>query len=215
LEAEDQYHLGLRYRRLVSAHKLQSLQTFADAQHSVCAIAVRRTTLLYPLLASSDYTWDLVEQYHWCYAEVNAAIVCASAPALKPFFARYVPGLLSSRFGSSKRDDYSHQPNSRSALETISQKKSRKLVVKDAYELQSRDDVSEEIKAGNSGTRTPEDEARLWNGTLPEKGYGSARVMAMRNGPGDLEAGRGISPSRRDQTGITVTSETRISYDRK
>jgi hypothetical protein len=180
----------------------------------VCAIAVVRTTLLHPLLASTDYTWDLVTQYHWCYAEVNAAIVCASAPALKPFFAKYVPGLLSSRFGTSKRDDYSKQGQTgRSVLETISQKKSRKLAVKDAYELQSRD-VSEEIKAGSGASSTPEDEARLWHGTLvPEKGYGSSRVTAMRDGPVDVEAGHGIS--RKEQPGITVTSETRISYDRK
>lgn len=44
--------------------------------------------MLAPLMASTDYTWDAVEQFKWCFTEVNLAIVCACAPALKPLFAR-------------------------------------------------------------------------------------------------------------------------------
>ncbi|CAI6287712.1 unnamed protein product [Periconia digitata] len=127
----------------------------------VCIIAIRRTILLKPLMASADYTWDAVEQFHWCFAEVDVAIVCASAPALKPFFVKYVPGLLSSRWGSS-HDPKSYggksNPSGIHVLQTISQQRTRKSN-KNAYELHSRDDLSEEeIKHGHV-----DDEARLWN----------------------------------------------------
>ena len=44
--------------------------------------------MLGPLMASADYRWDAVEQFKWCFAEVNLAIAYASAPVLKPFFTR-------------------------------------------------------------------------------------------------------------------------------
>jgi hypothetical protein len=185
-------------------------------QRSVCAIAVRRTTLLSPLMTSSDYTWALVEQYHWCYAEVNAAIVCASAPAMKPFFARYIPGLLSSKFGSDECSN--NNKKQMPTLETISQKKSRKLVVKDAYELHSRDDVSEEMKAG----KEMDDETRLWRGSRKDLGFSSAKVVGqpvVRQV--DVEEGvdgrlaRRASDARVDAPGrIHGTSETNISFRR-
>jgi hypothetical protein len=167
-------------------------------------------------MTSSDYTWALVEQYHWCYAEVNAAIVCASAPAMKPFFARYIPGLLSSKFGS---DECSNNNKQMPTLETISQKKSRKSVVEDAYELHSRDDVSEEMKAG----REQDDETRLWRGSPKELGFSSAKIVGVpvvRTVGGESEGvdrrlARRTSDARVDAPGrIHVTSETKISYGR-
>lgn len=142
--------------------------------------------------------------------------MCASAPALKPFFVRYVPGLLNSKCGSSKHDEYSEQPHSRT-LETISHKKSRKLGVKDVFELQSRDDVSEEGKTGDGWRVTQEDEARLWSGSSTEKGFVSAKITGDQGRRGDVEAGRISlqSEERRDRSkGIHVTSETRITYER-
>ncbi|KAF2640115.1 hypothetical protein P280DRAFT_452571 [Massarina eburnea CBS 473.64] len=129
----------------------------------VCVIALRRTILLRPLMVSTDYTWDAVEQYQWCFAEVNAAIICASAPALRPFFMKYVPSLLKSRFGSSHQHngyvENSNDLGSR-ALETISQKRSRKVSIMDAYELNSRDYIEE----GRTKDGHVDDEARLWDG---------------------------------------------------
>ncbi|KAL4770456.1 hypothetical protein BDW60DRAFT_224023 [Aspergillus nidulans var. acristatus] len=65
----------------------------------VCAIAIQRTVQMLSALESKDYTWDITEQFYWSYIEVNAGILCASVPALKPFAKRH----LVSMFGSSQR----------------------------------------------------------------------------------------------------------------
>ncbi|KAL5047089.1 hypothetical protein BDW71DRAFT_206906 [Aspergillus fruticulosus] len=56
-------------------------------------------------LQSEGYTWDITEQFYWSYVEVNAGILCASVPALKPFAKRHLAMVL----GSSQRyqvDEY-------------------------------------------------------------------------------------------------------------
>ncbi|KAL4929380.1 uncharacterized protein BDV17DRAFT_290699 [Aspergillus undulatus] len=65
----------------------------------VCAIAIKRTVQMLDALTSPDYTWDITEQFYWSYIEVNAGILCASVPALKPFAKRH----LANVFGSSQR----------------------------------------------------------------------------------------------------------------
>ncbi|KAL4874376.1 hypothetical protein BJY04DRAFT_226121 [Aspergillus karnatakaensis] len=64
----------------------------------VCAIAIKRTIQMLDALTSPDYTWDITEQFYWSYIEVNAGILCASVPALKPFAKRH----LATMFGSSQ-----------------------------------------------------------------------------------------------------------------
>ncbi|KAF6836082.1 integral membrane protein [Colletotrichum musicola] len=66
----------------------------------VCGVATKRTVDLPGLLSSPDYCWDAVTQFVWCFLEVNAGIVCASVPALKPFFMRYLPSIIASRMSS-------------------------------------------------------------------------------------------------------------------
>ncbi|RYN50785.1 hypothetical protein AA0114_g5830 [Alternaria tenuissima] len=121
----------------------------------VCLVAIRRTTLLKPLMISPDYTWDAVEQFQWCFAEVNAGIVCACAPALNPFFVRYVPGLLSSHFGNSKRD----RDGLTSDKPTLPASNDREQA-DEAYGLQLRDDVSE--KTATTKHSEVGDESTLW-----------------------------------------------------
>ncbi|KAL2833277.1 hypothetical protein BDW59DRAFT_168985 [Aspergillus cavernicola] len=65
----------------------------------VCAIAIQRTLQMLQALTSADYTWDITEQFYWSYIEVNAGILCASVPALKPFAKRHLINV----FGSSQR----------------------------------------------------------------------------------------------------------------
>lgn len=57
------------------------------------------------LEASDDYDWDAVPDMILCFLEVNAGIVCASVPALRPFFTRYFPALISSHGKRSSGDD--------------------------------------------------------------------------------------------------------------
>ncbi|KAL4810222.1 hypothetical protein BDV18DRAFT_156592 [Aspergillus unguis] len=68
----------------------------------VCAIAIQRTVQMLAVLGSADYTWDITEQFYWSYIEVNAGILCASVPALKPFAKHH----LATVFGSSQRYQY-------------------------------------------------------------------------------------------------------------
>ncbi|KAF3034106.1 hypothetical protein E8E11_004335 [Didymella keratinophila] len=144
----------------------------------VCAVAIRRTTLLQPLMTSKDYTWAAVEQFQWCFAEVNAAIVCACAPAFKPFFARYLPGLLSSHFRSDNRDYGPSRNTDPKAPPTIgSHTYDRSGSDKDAYELQWRDDVSEDTTTKRSGN---DDEARLWKGNTSHKFPSARNALADR-----------------------------------
>jgi len=106
-------------------------------------------------MVSADYTWEAVEQFQWCFAEVNAGIVCACAPALRPFFARYLPSLLSSRFRSNNRDDDGCKSNELAPPDSHS-----RYHVKEAFEMRLRDDVSiETAMTKHSGV---DDEARLW-----------------------------------------------------
>lgn len=65
----------------------------------VCAIAIQKTVQMLQALSSEDYTWDITEQFYWSYIEVNAGILCASVPALKPFAKRHLIGI----FGSSRQ----------------------------------------------------------------------------------------------------------------
>ncbi|RDW69039.1 uncharacterized protein DSM5745_08799 [Aspergillus mulundensis] len=66
----------------------------------VCAIAIKRTLQMLDALTSPDYTWDITEQFYWSYIEVNAGILCASVPALKPFAKRHLATVFG---GSSQR----------------------------------------------------------------------------------------------------------------
>jgi hypothetical protein len=123
-------------------------------------------------MVSSDYASDAVEQFQWCFAEVNAGIVCACAPALKPFFVRYLPGLLSSHFRSHNREDEVSKQNE--AAGSGSQGQVRDQAREDLYELQWRDDVSEVTattkRSGN------DDEMRLWEGTSGEVRFQDVRT---------------------------------------
>lgn len=156
-----------------------SIHQHADIAFSVCAVAIRRTTLLQPLMTSKDYTWAAVEQFQWCFAEVNAAILCARAPAMKPFFARYLPSLLSSHFRSHNRDDKPSKNTDPNTAATIGlQSYGQFRSGKDIFEMQWRDDLSEDTSMTKRGGND-DDEARLWKGNTSDK------LRSTRNGPAD------------------------------
>jgi hypothetical protein len=159
-------------------------------------------------MVSADYTWDIVEQYHWCFAEVNAGILCASIPALKPFFARYLPGLINSSLNSRGKSDplknsgpYNHFDNGRDI-------KLRPDVMNTTYELHSREDISEEL-ARTKRSQNDDDEVRLWPGN-------AGNVRRSEIGP-VVRASRSFDRSgegKPNSKAIYVTSETRVDYGR-
>lgn len=86
--------LNMRLAQRISIILIMSSGVF------VCAIAIQRTVQMIGALTSTDYTWDITEQFYWSYLEVNAGILCASVPALKPFAKRHLATVFG---GSSQR----------------------------------------------------------------------------------------------------------------
>nr|XP_036578664.1 uncharacterized protein CTRU02_11254 [Colletotrichum truncatum]KAF6785996.1 integral membrane protein [Colletotrichum truncatum] len=201
----------------------------------VCTAAIQRTIILPPLLESSDYTWEVPPQIIWGFVEINAGLVCAAVPALKPFFMRYLPFILSSKLRSSQeRSGYGPYSNP-------IEKSNKKMGGAQTYELSSRDDMPE----GSSGSRRDpnDDEAKLW---LSHGTHG--RRMSTQQAESDLENdkirkdndsldslesiseqhsdrvgpktivstwGRGSEEVQSPSGGINVTRETRISYSKR
>ncbi|KAK0669072.1 hypothetical protein QBC41DRAFT_112500 [Cercophora samala] len=68
----------------------------------VCFISILRLMQLIRVQTEPDFTYAAAELSYLTAVEVNGAIVCACVMTLKPFIARFFPGLLSSRtLGSS------------------------------------------------------------------------------------------------------------------
>jgi hypothetical protein len=61
--------------------------------------AIIRAVKISTILTNEDLTWVSYDSSIWAAVEVNVAIVCAAAPAWKPIFKRWTPGLLYSLSG--------------------------------------------------------------------------------------------------------------------
>ncbi|KAK8068696.1 hypothetical protein PG994_005312 [Apiospora phragmitis] len=92
----------------------------------VCVVAIYRVRYIPTLEASEDYDWDAVPDMILCFLEVNAGIVCASVPALRPFFTRYFPALISSR---GKRSSGGDDGNGRT-IDTVEQRNAERQMLK-------------------------------------------------------------------------------------
>lgn len=104
------------------------------------------------------------------------AVICVCAPRVKPFFARYLPGLLSSHFRSDNRGHEPSKITDPKAPPTIgSHTYGQNGPDRDVDEMQRRDDVSPDTSTTKCGGN--DDEARLWNGKTCHK------VPFSRNAP--------------------------------
>ncbi|KAF6830158.1 integral membrane protein [Colletotrichum musicola] len=222
----------------------------------VCICAIRRTALLPDMFTSTDYTFDIEKQLNWACIEVNAGIICASVPALKPFFVRYLPMFIHSHLtGSARKSAATGGPNGAGASAshrnyqtsapystTVENNKRRRNVQSEAYELHSHDDLSlsssNEMpsKPGGGGGAGSEDDdvAKLWSGNAfrRDRGQGGHRQTIIESTPRDTDgsslgsledirsaAADGLAlPARmasvRASGGITVTTETKVVYER-
>ncbi|PHH66162.1 hypothetical protein CDD81_225 [Ophiocordyceps australis] len=185
--------------QIPTRQKLSLVLLFATGGF-VCAAAIKRTIIMPPLLASTDYTWNLTEQFIWSFIEVNAGILCASLAALKPLFMRYIPVLIVSRLRSSAVKD--------SAAVSAPKPDSKSSTVY-GYELPSRDD----LPAAKQPQR--DDEARLW-----ARGQKAPDAESM---DGSEELYPGVKPPRLTVShgaygmqsgvdGVKVIKETHVSY---
>ncbi|KAI8228212.1 Satratoxin biosynthesis SC1 cluster protein 4 [Colletotrichum sp. SAR 10_99] len=203
----------------------------------VCLCAIRRTILLPPLFQSKDFTRDVEKQLNWASVEVNAGIICASVPALKPFFMRYLPMFVHSHItGSSKKSNanYQNYQTSMPYSTTVENNRKRRNVQSEAYELHSHDDLSlsshEMPKAGSD-----EDVTKLWSGSAFRNDRTSQLLTTIESKTMDMDAnsidsageimpaegsstGQGPQGPRRMASfhGITVTTEleTKVDYEK-
>ncbi|KAI1499843.1 hypothetical protein F5X99DRAFT_388409 [Biscogniauxia marginata] len=183
----------------------------------VCAVSIKRTLQMIDVLGGipEDYTWDIVEQFHWSYLEVDLGIVCASVPALKPLVSKYVGPFFGSTFGRSSQDPSSKASEPYSTA--IRRNKQRREA--QGYELQSRDDKFEkEASRKSSG----DDELRLWPKNAPDS-YNSHHATAVASKSGENVSGSGsdfitqtaasnISPLR-GLRGVKIKKETLVEYN--
>ncbi|KAH8738245.1 hypothetical protein BGZ61DRAFT_526235 [Ilyonectria robusta] len=176
----------------------------------VCVASIKRTVIMSPLLRSDDYSWDVSQQIIWTYIEVNAGVICASVPALKPFCMRYIPIIISARLRGASQDKSSSKKQSNGADK---KRRSRNIY---SYEMPSRDEVSE--------TTLQDDEARLWS-LRGAKNNGKPREIIQEMESFDTLADNVTLPPKPEPAvvgfgtkrtenvnGIQITKETYISY---
>ncbi|KAF6831613.1 integral membrane protein [Colletotrichum plurivorum] len=203
----------------------------------VCICATRRTALLPDMFTSTDYTFDIEKQLNWACIEVNAGIICASVPALKPFFVRYLPMFIHSHLtcpnGPGASASHRNYQTSAPYSTTVENNKRRRNVQSEAYELHSHDDLS--LSSSNEMPSSEDDDvAKLWSGNAfrRDRGQGGHRQTIIESTPRDTDgsslgsledirpaAADGLAlPARvasvRASGGITVTTETKVVYER-
>lgn len=166
--------------------------------------------MLPQLLSSDDYCWDAVEQFIWCFLEVNAGIVCASVPALKPFFMRYLPSLIMAQLSSNNGTPKTGKTSRSRGLDTVvAQNLERRRIQDESYMLSSRDERSiSDVKRGFE----EDDETKLWDGHQK-----NPTPLPGSHGPGpgpshsfSVSADRSENRHSKDASGIIVRRETTV-----
>ncbi|XXH00166.1 MHF histone-fold complex component [Hypoxylon texense] len=126
---------------------------------------------------SEDYDWDAVPDMILCFIEVNFGIICASVPAVRPFFSRFIPVLLSGRRKHS--DSGSSGPSNNRVADTIEKKnkerqnlKRRNVGPEESYDMSTfGTDTSRYLDSSND-----DEESRLWPPPAPNKPHGYSNV---------------------------------------
>ena len=166
------------------------------------------------LSAPTDYTWDIVEQFHWSYLEVNLGIVCVSVPALQPFVKQYLGPVFSSQLRSSKREDSKKQQQAEPYSTAVGRNAERREAKMQGYELESRDDGSEDSPF-KPGIAVSEDELRLWR---REDGQHATLITSdATDGANSLSESRAPVAHRLEAAnprGISVKKETSIKFNK-
>ncbi|KAK8065069.1 hypothetical protein PG997_011816 [Apiospora hydei] len=161
-----------------------SLIALFGAGAIVCAITIARASIIPSLKASLDRPWDVAIDYQLAFLEMNIGIVCASVPALKPFFIRYLPSLVSSHLSSSAHKGRgggrftTPTPRMYHLNTVVETNRQRRRMQSRSYAMGSRDDYSgsgsatlNSSKKGTflssigrswAGVDDHDDETRLW-----------------------------------------------------
>ncbi|RYP69772.1 hypothetical protein DL771_005881 [Monosporascus sp. 5C6A] len=102
-----------------------------------------------------DRTWDVAEDYILSYLETNVGIICASVPALRPLFLRFLPALVPSSLSSDRNTSKRQRQRSYGLSSVVEQNRQRRMMQQSSYELSS---VDENLKQPSE-----DDEAKLWS----------------------------------------------------
>lgn len=178
---------------------------------SVCAIAIKRTVQMWGVLSvPKDYTWDIVEQFHWSFLEVNIGILCASVPALQPFVKQYLGPVFGSQPRSSRGD--SNQPPQPYST-AIGRNAERREAKQQGYELESRDDRSEDNLFKPGAEIKVEELQQTWR---RDGAQHATAITSERNGIDYLdsqnEASVGMRFREASPQGIAVRTERSVKY---
>lgn len=162
--------------------------------------------------------------YTLSYLEMNGGIVCASVPALKPLFMRWMPGRMRSypRNGGS---GYTSRGGTDGTNTIIEQNKARRIMKPESYRLSS---MSGSFTCGNVYNEEDE-ESKMWPSPHDgdsglDKGPGSstrsypvgsrAYEESPKEGARHTVREAQTTPPSLGEFGIVVTRETTIHYER-
>lgn len=98
-------------------------------ESSTCIISILRVTTT-PTGIAVDVSWDTVQVIAWTTAEILTGVIIASVTTLRPLVGRYVPGLATQAFKSSKASSgtkNSHQMESLQSRGTSGPSRSDRL----------------------------------------------------------------------------------------
>lgn len=163
--------------------------------------------------------------YIFSYLEVNAGIICASVPALKPFFLQSLPSMVTSPKSSNERRNTPQRSFGHTSfgLTTAAEQNRHRRMMQQSrsYELSSLDN-------GRHFEKGSEDEdAKLWS---PGRSDGGVKVATRLNdteissldtledstvpiGVNESIVSSSAGPGYLIQGAIQVQKETRVHYD--
>ena len=162
------------------------------------------------LSVPKDYTWDIVEQFHWSYLEVNLGILCASVPALQPFVKQYLGPIFSSELRNSKEESNKQPEPYSTAVGRNAERREAKL---NGYEMESRDDRSEDGPFMLDATDDA-DELQLWRRGGAQHKTGATTERSTSNClDSDYEGSVDMRFQEVNPQGISVQTETAVKYN--
>lgn len=121
----------------------------------VIVAAIIRVVRISAILHATDTTWRAYDSSIWSAVEMNTSLICAAAPALKPLFKRFLPGLMSSLSG---RTSKTVNPNSGGLYG--SGKNSRSTWMKGSRSRTERIELDSTVRHGDLTSLSQEELAR-------------------------------------------------------
>lgn len=175
------------------------MSVFLLTVSSVCAIATRRTALIPHLINTDDRPWDVVQDYVFSYLEVNAGIICASVPALKPFFLRFLPAIIGTH--TTNRARTTTKSKSYGLATVTEQNRQRRMMQHGSYELSSVDHHNKHFEK-----RADDDEVKLWS---PNRKDEESRII-MKSKNSSLGSLQELSVTARGVNETTVAAQPAV-----